>query len=165
MKIAVYPGSFDPVTNGHLDIIERAARQYDQLVVAVASDNYKTSVFSVDERIDMLKRATVHVDNVKVESFSGMLVNYVVERGAGAVVRGLRAVTDFEYEFQMALMNRKLDKRVETVFFMTSNEYIFTSSSLIKQVASLGGMPEGLVPSFVEAALRSKFNGSNDSIT
>lgn len=158
MKIAVYPGSFDPVTNGHLDIIERAAKQFDQLIVAVATDNYKNSAFTTDERIDMLKQTTGHIKNVSIEAFSGLLVKYVVEKGAGVVVRGLRAVTDFEYEFQMALMNQKLDKRVETVFFMTRNEYVFTSSSLIKQVASLGGMPEGLVPPLVEKALIHRYS-------
>lgn len=157
MRIAVYPGTFDPVTNGHLDIIERAAKLFDHLVVGVASDNYKAALFTTAERVGMLKQATADLDNVKIEAFSGLLANYVVSKGAGAVVRGLRAVTDFEYEFQMALMNRKLDKRVETVFFMTSNEYAFTSSSMIKQVACLGGMPEGLLPPFVEEALRRKY--------
>ena len=161
MRTAVYPGSFDPVTNGHLDIIERAAIQYDRLVVAVANDNYKTSVFTTDERVELLKQVTTHMENVTVDAFSGLLVNYVVNKGAGAVVRGLRAVTDFEYEFQLALMNRKLDKRVETVFFMTSNEYAFTSSSLIKQVACLGGMPDGLLPPLVEKALKDKYAQPN----
>ncbi len=158
MRIAVYPGTFDPVTNGHLDIIERGARLFDRLIVGVAQDNYKDALFTTAERVGFLKQATSHIGNVKVEAFSGLLANYVVSKGAEAVVRGLRAVTDFEYEFQMALMNRKLDKRVETVFFMTSNEYAFTSSSMIKQVASLGGMPEGLLPKPVEEALRRKYS-------
>lgn len=157
MRLAVYPGTFDPVTNGHLDIIERSSKLFDRLVVAVAHDNYKDPLFNTAERVNLLKQVTKHLDNVKIEPFSGMLVNYVLSKGAGAVVRGLRAVTDFEYEFQMALMNRKLDDRVETVFFMTSNEYAFTSSSVIKQVACLGGMPEGLLPPLVAEALRRKF--------
>ncbi len=158
MRIAVYPGTFDPVTNGHLDIIERAAKLFDRLVVGVAEDNYKNALFTTSERVGFLKEATEHIENVRVEAFAGLLANYVVSKGAEAVVRGLRAVTDFEYEFQMALMNRKLDKRVETVFFMTSNEYAFTSSSMIKQVASLGGLPEALLPKAVEEALRRKFS-------
>ncbi|HZW82676.1 MAG TPA: pantetheine-phosphate adenylyltransferase [Candidatus Deferrimicrobium sp.] len=157
MRLAVYPGTFDPVTNGHLDIIERSAKLFDRLVVAVAQDNYKDPLFTTAERVNLLNQVTKHLDNVKVEPFGGMLVNYVLSKGAGVVVRGLRAVTDFEYEFQMALMNRKLDDRVETVFFMTSNEYAFTSSSVIKQVACLGGMPEGLLPPIVSEALRRKF--------
>ncbi len=157
MRQAVYPGTFDPVTNGHLDIIERSAKLFDRLIVAVAQDNYKDPLFSTSERVNLLKLVTKHLDNVRVEPFGGMLVNYVVSKGAGVVVRGLRAVTDFEYEFQMALMNRKLDERIETVFFMTSNEYAFTSSSVIKQVASLGGMPEGLLPPLVAEALQRKF--------
>lgn len=159
MTIAVYPGTFDPVTNGHLDIIERSSYLFDRLIVAVAYDNYKNPVFTCAERVAMLQQVTAHLDNVRVEVFYGLLAEYAIAKGAQAVVRGLRAVTDFEYEFQMALMNRKLDKRVETVFFMTSNEYAFTSSSMIKQVVSLGGMPEGLVPPLVEAALLRKFAG------
>jgi pantetheine-phosphate adenylyltransferase len=157
MRLAVYPGTFDPVTTGHLDIIERSAKLFDRLVVAVAQDNYKDPLFTTAERVNLLNQVTKHLDNVKVEPFGGMLVNYVLSKGAGVVVRGLRAVTDFEYEFQMALMNRKLDDRVETVFFMTSNEYAFTSSSVIKQVACLGGMPQGLLPPQVAEALRRKF--------
>lgn len=157
MRLAVYPGTFDPVTNGHLDIIERSAKLFDRLVVAVAQDNYKDPLFTTAERVNLLKQVTKHLDNVKVEPFGGMLVNYVLSKGAGVVVRGLRAVTDFEYEFQMALMNRKLDDRIETVFFMTSNEYAFTSSSVIKQVACLGGMPQGLLPPLVAEALQRKF--------
>ncbi|HWJ04097.1 MAG TPA: pantetheine-phosphate adenylyltransferase, partial [Verrucomicrobiae bacterium] len=121
MRVAVYPGTFDPVTNGHLDIIERSAKLFDRLIVAVATDNYKDPLFSTVERVNLLKFVTAEISNVSVEPFGGLLADYVISKGAGAIVRGLRAVTDFEYEFQMALMNRKLDKRVETVFFMTSN--------------------------------------------
>ena len=158
MRVAVYPGTFDPVTNGHLDIVERSAKLFDRLIVAVAKDNYKDPLFSTVERVNLLKQVTSHLANVYVEPFGGLLANYVLSKKAEAIVRGLRAVTDFEYEFQMALMNRKLDKRVETVFFMTSNEYAFTSSSMIKQVASLGGMPEGLLPTIVEEALCKKYS-------
>ncbi|HWJ03289.1 MAG TPA: pantetheine-phosphate adenylyltransferase, partial [Verrucomicrobiae bacterium] len=147
-----------PVTNGHLDIIERSAKLFDRLIVAVATDNYKDPLFSTVERVNLLKFVTAEINNVSVEPFGGLLADYVISKGAGAIVRGLRAVTDFEYEFQMALMNRKLDKRVETVFFMTSNEYAFTSSSMIKQVACLGGMPEGLLPRPVEEALCRKYS-------
>jgi len=157
MGTAVYPGTFDPVTNGHVDIIERAAKLFDSLVVAVASDNNKEPLFTISERVSMVEKVTGHLANVKVEGFDGLLATYALSKGAEAVVRGLRAVTDFEYEFQMALMNRKLDKRVETVFFMTSNEYAFTSSSMIKQVACLGGMPEGLLPELVEEKVRLKY--------
>lgn len=161
MRTAVYPGTFDPVTNGHLDIIERAAKLFDKLVVSVAMDNNKSTLFNTEERVNLLRQVTSHIDNVEVEDFSGLLVQYALNRSADAVIRGLRAVTDFEYEFQMALMNRKLDKRVETVFFMTSNEYAFTSSSMIRLVAGLGGMPDGLLPPLVEEALRKKFADRN----
>lgn len=153
---AIYPGSFDPVTNGHLDIIERAARIFDELVVAVAANREKSPMFSMDERVQMLREACAHIDNVRVDYFRGMLVDYVVRQGAAVVVRSLRAVSDFEYEFQMALMNKRLNDSVETVFLTTSSEHLFLSSSLIKEVAELGAPLSGLAPPCVEDRLRQK---------
>ncbi|MBE3574045.1 MAG: pantetheine-phosphate adenylyltransferase [Firmicutes bacterium] len=157
MKIAVYPGSFDPVTNGHLDVIERAARLFDHLIIAVAQNQAKTPLFSVEERLDMLRACTRHLVNVSVDSYSSLTVEYARSKGAEVLVRGLRAVSDFENEFLMALMNRKMEPAIETVFMMTSNQYAFLSSSAVKEVASLGGQVEGLVPPVVAAALKQKF--------
>ena len=145
-KIAVYPGSFDPITNGHLDIIKRAARIFDKLYVAVMVNSSKTPAFSLDERIEMIKKVTSHYDNVVVDSSSGLLVNYLKEKNADVIVKGLRAVSDFEYEFQMALMNHKLEKNIETLFMMTSGKYSYLSSSIVRELARHGGNLQDLVP-------------------
>ncbi|MEW5934845.1 MAG: pantetheine-phosphate adenylyltransferase [Bacillota bacterium] len=151
---AVYPGSFDPVTAGHLDIIERAARIFDRLVVTVFPNPAKAPLFAVEERVAMLREVTRHLPNVEVDSSEGLLVPYVRRVGARVIVKGLRAMSDFDYEFRMALMNKKLDPEVETVFILTSSQYAYLSSSLIKEVASLGGCVTGLVPPVVERRLR-----------
>lgn len=151
---AVYPGSFDPVTAGHLDIIERAAKIFDRLVVTVFSNPAKKPLFSVEERMAMLREATSHLPNVELDAAEGLLVPYVRRIGARVIVKGLRAISDFDYEFRMALMNKKLDPEVETVFILTSSQYAYLSSSLIKEVASLGGCVTGLVPAGVERRLR-----------
>ena len=151
---AVYPGSFDPVTAGHLDIIERAARIFDHLVVTVFNNPGKEPLFSVEERVAMLREVTSHIPNVEVDSSRGLLIPYVRKVGARVIVKGLRAMSDFDYEFRMALMNKKLDPDVETVFILTSSQYAYLSSSLIKEVASLGGCVTGLVPPAVERRLR-----------
>ncbi len=156
MKIAVYPGSFDPITYGHIDIIKRASKLFDNVIVAVLNNPLKTPLFNTEERINIIKRATAGMKNVEVDSFSGLLIHYVDRRGANAVVKGLRAVSDFEYELQMALMNRKLNKNVETVFMMTSSEYSFLSSSLVKEVSRLGGCVNELVPDYVVKKLLEK---------
>jgi pantetheine-phosphate adenylyltransferase len=153
-RIAVYPGSFDPMHNGHLDIIERCRPLFDEVVVAVLRNEGKKPLFSVEERIEAI-REMVGAD-VRVESFSGLLVDFMDQVGARAVVRGLRAVSDFEYEFQMALMNRRLNPRVETVFMMPREDYIYLSSRLVKEVFSLGGNLTGLVPEPVLARLRQR---------
>lgn len=158
MKKAVYPGTFDPVTNGHLDIIARATGLFDQVIIAVAEENYKNTLFNMDERIALLEEVTKEFKNVKVEKFDGLLMDYVKKHQASAVIRGLRAVSDFEYEFQLALMNKKLNDKAETVFLMTASEYSFISSSIIKQVASLGGSVCGLVPAVVIEAMAKKYN-------
>ena len=145
-KIAVYPGSFDPITNGHLDIIRRSARIFDKLYVSVLTNSAKVSSFSVGERMEMIKEVTKEFDNVEVDSFSGLLVNYVKQKEASVVVRGLRAISDFEYEFQMALMNHKLEEDIETLFMMTNGKYSFLSSSVVKELASHGGNLSDLVP-------------------
>ncbi len=156
MKTAVYPGSFDPITYGHIDIIDRASKLFDNVIVAVLNNPLKTPLFNTEERIDMIRQATVNMKNVEVDGFSGLLIHYVDRRGANAVVKGLRAVSDFEYELQMALMNRKLNKNVETVFMMTSSEYSFLSSSLVKEVSRLGGCVNELVPDYVVNKLLEK---------
>ena len=145
-KTAVYPGSFDPITNGHLDIIKRASRIFDKLYVSILTNSAKTSAFSLEERLDMIRRVTAEYDNVEVDSFSGLLVNYLNKKNATIVERGLRAVSDFEYEFQMALTNHKLEKNIETLFMMTSAKYSYLSSSIVKEVARHGGNLEDLVP-------------------
>ncbi|MEW6661460.1 MAG: pantetheine-phosphate adenylyltransferase [Bacillota bacterium] len=160
MRIAVYPGTFDPVTNGHLDILARATKLFDLVILAVAGDNYKDTLFDIEERVDFLAVATKDMANVKIEQFNGLLIDYVEKKGACAIVRGLRAVSDFEYEFQLSMMNKKLSDSVETVFLMTSSEYSFLSSSIIKQVAVLGGCIRGLVPDNVEKSLVLKFGRS-----
>ncbi len=154
--LAVYPGSFDPITNGHVDIITRGARLFDHIVVAVAANVEKAPLFSMDERIEIARSVFRDTPNVEVDSFDGLLVDYVHRRGAQAIVRGLRAVSDFEYEFSLALMNRRLNAGIETVFMMPAEQYSYISSRLIKEVFALGGRVHGLVPDMVEARLREK---------
>ncbi|MBO5369229.1 MAG: pantetheine-phosphate adenylyltransferase [Clostridia bacterium] len=148
-KVAVYPGSFDPVTNGHLDIIRRASKNFEKVYVAILINSAKNPRFSLEQRINWLKRATADLPNVEIASFSGLLVNYANEIGANVIIKGLRAVSDFEYEFQMALTNRKLSPNIETMFLMTNEMYSYLSSSIVKEIANLGGSLEGLVPDFM----------------
>ena len=145
MKIGVYPGSFDPVTEGHMDIIKRSAKMFDKVIVAVARNYSKKPLFTAEERMELIQRSLQGLPNVEVDSFEGLLMDYIHSKDAQVIIKGLRAISDFEYEFQMALMNRKLDSKVETIFMMTSYKYSFLSSSMIKEVASLGGCISGLV--------------------
>jgi len=154
---AVYPGSFDPLTNGHLDLIERSLRIFDELVVAVVTNPAKTGLFTDVERVEMIREATHELRAIEVVIFDGLLVDLVARVGARAIIRGLRAVSDFEYEFQMALMNRKLREEIETVFLMPHEAYSYISSRLIKEVAGYGGTVTGLVPKAVEKQLLAKF--------
>ncbi len=156
MTLAVYPGSFDPITNGHVDIVGRTLKVFEKVVVAVARSNAKNSMFSVEERVEMIRETFLDQPRVLVESFSGLLVDYLKARRVLAVVRGLRAVSDFEYEFQMANMNRKLHPECETLFLMTGHHYFYVSSRMIREVASLGGCLEDLVPPHIEHLLRAK---------
>jgi pantetheine-phosphate adenylyltransferase len=153
---AIYPGSFDPVTNGHMDIIERAARFFDELVVAVAVNLEKEPMFSTEERVELLEEACRHLANVKVDYFHGLTVSYARKLGAGLVIKGLRAVSDFEFELQQALMNKRLDDSIETMFMMTSAEHLFLSSRMVKQLAEFGASVTGLVPPGVEKRLLEK---------
>lgn len=153
---AVYPGTFDPVTYGHLDVIKRTASIYDKVYVAVAQSRDKSPLFSIDERIEMIKESTSHLGNVEIESFKGLVVNYAESKGAGVVVRGLRMISDFEYEFQMALTNRKIKPEIETVFMMPNESYSYLSSKLIKEVARLGADISKFVPENVEEKLKGK---------
>ena len=160
MRKVIYPGSFDPLTNGHLDIIHRAAKLFDRVVVAVARNDSKHPLFTLEERRDLVARAIKDMPNVEADIFSGLLVNYAAERGATAVIRGLRAVSDFEFEFQLALMNRKLNGRIETIFMMPKDTYTFLSSRIVKEIAQLGGDVSAFVPAHVRTALLAKVNQS-----
>lgn len=152
---AIYPGSFDPLTNGHLDIIERGSRLFDEVVVAILVNPAKQSMFAVEERCEIIAEVAGS-DRVRVDTFHGLLVHYAVARQATAIIRGIRAVSDYEYELQMALMNRRLEPRVETLFLMSSDAYSYVSSRLVKEVASLGGSVTGMVPPLVEERLRAR---------
>ncbi len=156
MRIAIYPGSFDPLTNGHLDVAQRAAKLFDRVIVAIAENDSKHPLFTLAERVALVKKATAHLPNVQTDSFDGLLVNYVAERKAKAIVRGLRAVSDFEFEFQLALMNRKLDENIETIFMMPKDTYTFLSSRIVKEIARLGGDIRSFVPPNVQSALIKK---------
>ena len=161
-RVAVYPGSFDPLTNGHVDIIMRGARIFDRIIVAILVNPEKTPLFTIDERVEMAREVFRDEPRVEVEAFGGLLVDYARRRGAHVIVRGLRAVSDFEYEFQMALMNRRLAPEIETVFMMPSEAYTYTSSRIIREICALGGSISGLVPERVEERLRRKATGRTD---
>ncbi|RTZ95164.1 MAG: pantetheine-phosphate adenylyltransferase [Deltaproteobacteria bacterium] len=156
-EIAVYPGSFDPITNGHIDIIKRGLTVFDKLIVAILHNPSKKTLFSVEERMSLIKASLKNTPNVTVDTFSGLLVDYAVEKKVNVVLRGMRANSDFEYEFQLALMNRRLNKDIQTVFLMTGLRWIFTSSSIIKEAARFNGNIKGMVPQVVERTLRKKF--------
>jgi len=158
MRRAIYPGSFDPVTNGHLDVIERARKLFDEVVVAVAHNDEKQPLFSLEERLELLRETAGRIDNVRIAEFKGLLVDFAKAEKAGAVIRGLRAVSDFEFEFQMALMNRKLEAGVETIFLMPKEEYTYLSSRIVKEIARLGGDVLSFVPARVAKALSRKFS-------
>ena len=157
MRTVIYPGSFDPLTNGHLDVIQRAAKLFDKVIVAVAQNDGKNPLFSLAERLDLVAGCIKNMPNVEADSFDGLLVNYVEQRSAQAIIRGLRAVSDFEFEFQLALMNRKLNERVETIFMMPKDTYTFLSSRIVKEIARLGGDVGCFVPDPVRQALLDKF--------
>lgn len=157
-NIAVCPGSFDPITYGHLDIIERASKIFDTVYVSVLKNSSKKSLFTPEERVELIKQAVSEFDNVEVKEFKGLLIEFCQEVGANAIVRGLRAVSDFEYEMQLTSMNRKLDDSIETMYMMTNNNYSFISSSIVKEVARYGGKIEDVVPPVIQDALKDKFN-------
>ena len=156
-KIAVYPGSFDPCTNGHLDIIERSAKIFDKIIVAVLINSSKKPTFSVEERIALLKKATEHIDNVEIDVFQGLLAEYAQLKGAKTIVKGLRAVSDFEYEFQMALTNKKLNPDIETLFMTATAENMYLSSRIVREVARLNGTIDGMVPEKIKDLIYKKY--------
>ena len=164
MNIAIYPGSLDPITRGHLDIITRGSKIYDKLIVAVLVNVDKKSLFSIEERVELIKRVTKNLENVEVLSFDGLLVDFARLNNSKVILKGLRTMSDFEYEFQMALMNSKLDSEIETVFMMTSSAYSYVSSSAVKQVAKFGGSIEGFVPEELIEDVMNKFNVKREEI-
>jgi pantetheine-phosphate adenylyltransferase len=155
-KIAVYPGSFDPVTNGHLDIIHRALEFVDELIIAILVNPEKKALFSVKERMEMIRKVIPESERIQIDQFDGLLVEYVLKKRAQMIIRGLRAVSDFDYEFQMALMNRRLEPRIETIFLVPAEQYSYVSSKLVKEIRSLGGTVRGLVPEEVERRMKRK---------
>jgi len=157
MKIAIYPGTFDPITNGHLDIIERAIKVFDSVIVTIARNSSKNPLFSDKERLEMIREVVKGIKQVEVDSFEGLLVNYAKKRNATAVLRGLRAISDFEYEFQLALTNRKLNSTLETVFLMPSERYTYLNSTIVREIARLGGDVSDFVPPIVKKAFDKKF--------
>jgi len=157
LNVGIYPGSFDPITYGHLDIIQRSAKLFDRLIVAVLSNPQKKPLFTVDERIEMICQSVNNAPNIEIDSFSGLLIDFARLKQARVIIKGLRAVSDFEYELQMALMNKKLDDHIETVFIMTSSKYSYLSSSIVKEVSRFGGCVASLVPPLVEKKLKQKF--------
>lgn len=156
-RIAIYPGTFDPLTNGHLSILNRTLKIFDKVIIAILINPKKTPLFSLEERIDMIKQVLGDKENIEVDSFNGLLVDYAVQKGANVIVRGLRALSDFEFEFQLALMNRKLNRDVQSVFLMTDYKWFYTSSTIIKEAASLNGNISGLVPPIVCEKLKEKY--------
>ena len=162
MKSAIYPGSFDPVTYGHLDIIERASQVMDHLIVGVLNNNAKSPLFSVEERVKMLREVTAHLPNVEVQSFGGLLVDFAIQSNANVIVRGLRAITDFEYELQMSQTNRKIAPNVDTIFFTTNLKYAYLSSSIVKEVAMYGGNIDEFVPPVIAGYIWQKFDRGSE---
>jgi len=158
MRVAIYPGTFDPITNGHLDIIERAAKIFDRVIVAVTTNPGKKPLFEVAERVQMIRQITASFPGVEIDSFTGLLVDYVTRKGATAIVRGLRAISDFEFEFQMALVNRKIAENIETVFLMPNEKYTYLNSTIVKEVAAFGGDVSRFVPPEVVALLAEKMS-------
>lgn len=161
MRIAVYPGSFDPITNGHLNIIERATNIFDKIIVGVANNPKKSTLFSAQERIDMIKEVTKNLEKVKIQSFSGLLIDFMKSNNASIIIRGMRAISDFEHESQMALMNKRLAPEIETIFMVTCSKYSYLDSSIVKEIASLNGCINQLVPEIVEKKLREKLFNKN----
>ena len=160
-RIAIYPGSFDPVTNGHLDIIKRGLKLFDQIIVAIMHNPAKESLFTIEERRELLEISLKSFSNIEIDTFDGLTVDYAAEKKANAILRGMRAVSDFEFEFQLALMNRRLNREIQTVFLMTGLRLIFTSSSIIKEAAGFGGNINGMVPPIVNERLKEKLNPTN----
>ena len=158
MKTAVYPGSFDPVTNGHIDVIKRALKIFDKIIITVGDNPGKKPAFSIEERLEMLRECTKDMGNAEIDTFSGLLIDYVRKKGSRIIIRGLRAVSDFDFEFQRALMNRVVDDEIETIFIMTKEHYLYLNSSIVKEMAMFNGDINGLVPEIVEKKLKEKFS-------
>ena len=158
-KIAIYPGTFDPITNGHIDLVQRTLKIFDEVIIAVAPSQKKHPLFTVEKRLELIRQSVEGLKGASAGEFESLLVDYAKDKRSIAIIRGLRAVSDFEYELQMALMNRRLNTEIETVFMMPSEEYTFLSSTMVKEVASFGGVVKGLVPEVVEEALKEKFRG------